>query len=412
MNINNLRERQPELITYMEVHGYSKEYIARLKREIDTVLSNADGNNWQSYGDIYRSYVNQAMSKAALQHRLTHLGIIERFEEGGEFPDGKTRQKIVTHGKEQHLLPGFRHVIDAYRKSELQRGAKKFSTICSESSVAANFLYDLQCAGISTVAGITQKTVIAVFMNDDGTLRRSHSFKKALAAVFSANVPTDPELFARLAAYLPDLREMRKNIQYLNDDEVAEIKRVLAEQSFELSLRDKTIGTLALSYGLRCCDIAALKLDDVDLDGEKIRIIQQKTAVALELPLTTAAGNAVYDYVTLERSKSDCEYVFLSERRPFGRLAAGSLGNIATKIMKAAGIRQNTGDRKGLHIFRHRLATALLGNGIAQPIISRITGQTSPDSLEAYLSADFKHLKECAISVERFPLPREVSVNA
>jgi len=60
------------------------------------------------------------------------------------------------------------------------------------------------------------------------------------------------------------------------------------------------------------------------------------------------------------------------------------------------------------HMLRHRLATKLLENGIARPVISSIIGQTSPGSLDDYLSADFVHLKECAISIERYPVRREV----
>jgi integrase len=396
----------------MREHGYSDDYIARLKREIDMVLSNADTNNWQSYGEIYQDYVNQGMTKAALQHRLVHLGIIERFDERGEFPDGKTRQRIVTRSKEQYLLPEFKRIIDTYRDFELRRGAKKPKTIYSESSVASNFLYALQSAGIREVTEITQQSVIEMFMKEDGTLRWGHSYKKALTAVFKANIPINQELFTLLVAYLPNLRETRKNIQYLTDYEVSEIKRVLAEGNSVLSLRNRAIVRLALNYGLRCCDIAALKLGDVDLESDKIRISQQKTSVPMELPLTAAAGNAVYDYVTQERPNSGSEYVFVSERRPFDRLASGSLWNIARKTMNIVGIRQNIGDRRGLHIFRHRLATELLGNGVARPVISRIAGHASPDSLEPYLSADFKHLKECAISIERFPLRKEVFADA
>ncbi|WP_413357089.1 tyrosine-type recombinase/integrase [Robertmurraya sp. 2P01SA] len=88
-----------------------------------------------------------------------------------------------------------------------------------------------------------------------------------------------------------------------------------------------------------------------------------------------------------------------------------SIGNVSGRIMKVAGIRQKKGDRKGFHIFRHHLATALLGNGIPQPVISRTLGHTSPDSLEAYLSADFLHLKECSISIEQFPVSKEVFYN-
>ena len=78
--------------------------------------------------------------------------------------------------------------------------------------------------------------------------------------------------------------------------------------------------------------------------------------------------------------------------------------------MQLAGIRQEQGDRKGTHIFRHHLATSLLENGIPRPVISRTLGHTAPDSLEPYLRADFVHLKECAVSIEEFPVSEGVFV--
>ena len=412
MNIQKLQQTYPELIAFMKEQEYSHFYIERLERQIRVIIANADNNGWSSYGDVYQWYTGRSDSKQVLRDRLTFLGIIERFALRGEYPDGRTRQKVKIRGCYQYLSPEFQSVMDTYRLYEEQRGVKKNRTIYGESSNGASFLYELQCAGISSPDEITQKSIIAVFLNQDGTLRRSCSYKKIIAAVFKANVQTNPVLFNRLIAYLPELRETRKNIQYLTDEEVAKIKRVLTEPHSGLTLRDKAIGTLALIYGLRCCDIAKLKVDEVDFDAEEISICQQKTAAPIVLPLTTSAGNAIYDYAELERPQNSSEFIFLSENRPYGRMTEGSVGNIASRIMAAAGIRQNAGDRKGFHIFRHRLATDLLGNGVPQPIISKITGHTSPDSLETYLNADFVHLKECALSIERFPLRKDVFANA
>ena len=50
----------------------------------------------------------------------------------------------------------------------------------------------------------------------------------------------------------------------------------------------------------------------------------------------------------------------------------------------------------------------MLENGVPQPVITQTLGHTAPDSLEPYLRADFIHLKECALSVEQFPLAKEV----
>jgi len=396
----------------MKAQGYSHFYIERLEQQIKVVIANAERNGWASYGDVYRWYAERSSSNQGLRYRLTFIGIIERFALRGEYPDGRTRQKVKIRGYYQYLSPEFQRVMDTYRLYEERRGTKKLRTIYGESSNGASFLYELQSAGFSSPEEITQKSIIAVFLNQDGTLRRSCSYKKIIAAVFRANVHADPEFFNRLIAYLPELRETRKNIQYLTDEEVAKIKRVLMEPNSGLNLRDKAIGTLALVYGLRCCDIAKLKVDEVDFDAEEISICQQKTAVPIALPLTASAGNAIYDYAEFERPHNGSEFIFLSENRPYNRMKEGSAGNIAAKIMLAAGIRQNAGDRKGFHIFRHRLATDLLCNGVPQPIISKIAGHTSPDSLETYLSADFVHLKECALSIERFPLRGEVFANA
>ena len=165
---------------------------------------------------------------------------------------------------------------------------------------------------------------------------------------------------------------------------------------------------LALYTGLRGCDIAGMTLDSINWNKDLIYIIQQKTELHFELPLTAVVGNAIYDYLTFERPRTETRYLFVTQNKPYDRLKSRSIGNVAVRIMKAAGIRQFKGDRKGFHIFRHHLATALLGKGVPQPVISRTLGHTSPNSLEAYLSADFLHLKECSISIERFPVSEEV----
>ena len=50
----------------------------------------------------------------------------------------------------------------------------------------------------------------------------------------------------------------------------------------------------------------------------------------------------------------------------------------------------------------------MLENGVQQPVISKTLGHSSPQSLEAYLSADFVHLKECALGIETFPVAKGV----
>jgi len=407
MNVQNLRDNHPKLIAYMEEAGYCDGYIKKIKREISRILSDTDSKNWGAYTDIYLEYTQKTNSPNCLRNKRTMLNIIERFDARGQYPDGKQHQMVVVRDNYHFLSQDFKAVVDYYKSAETLRG-KKETTIYCESHSAASFLLAMQQRSIDSLEKITEEDVLSAFMTDDGALHRSCTYKRNVAAVFKACMPEAPEVFSRILAFLPELKESRKNIQYLEPVEVALIKQALVSEESLLSLRDRAVGTLAMYTGLRCCDIAGLKTSDVDWKNEKILIYQQKTNVPLELPLTVIVGNSIYDYLASERIKTDSEYMFLSKNRPYGRLVSGSINNIANKIMNTANVRLTSGERRGFHIFRHHLATELLGNGVSQPVISRVLGHTSPNSLEKYLSADFKHLKECALSIERFPMPEGV----
>ena len=208
---------------------------------------------------------------------------------------------------------------------------------------------------------------------------------------------------------MPAFRRWRKNIQYLTHDEIKKVKNVLSPNSPVLSLRDKAIGSLALYMGLRGCDIANITMNALDWNNDLLSIHQQKTGVPITLSLSAIVGNAIHDYKEIERPQTDCEYLFIARIRPFGRIKGGpSMNRIAAKIMKVAGIRQNSGDRKGFHIFRHHLATKLLENGVPRPVVSNLVGHVLPKSLDQYLRADFPHLKGCSISIEKFPVAKAV----
>jgi integrase len=237
----------------------------------------------------------------------------------------------------------------------------------------------------------------------------SVSYKKGIMAVLKTCIPFFPEnTCARVLSYLPVLRDRKKNIQYLTGEEVSIIKTALTDCNSTITLRNRAIGLIALYMGLRSGDIAELALTDIDWVNDMISIKQQKTGTPLKLPLITIVGNGIYDYLMQERPETPREKVFVTETHPVTKLQSPSMYAISRKIMDAANIRKTPGNRRGFHIFRHHMAISLLENEIAQPVISRIMGHLSPASIEPYLSADFSHLKECALSIECFPLRKGV----
>jgi integrase len=407
MDEQNLQKNYPLLISYMEGADYSTHYIRRFRREIKHLLSGGKLKKWRTYKEIYLSDAKGTNSQSYLRDKRNVLGAIERFDLNGDYPNRSQRTNILRNSSYDYLSDEFKKVIDVYRRVAKQSG-KKEAAIYTESHNATTFLLSLQRDAITLLSEITESAVLGVFFKN-GKPVKGYSYRKNVAAVFKACIPFFPEdTCKKVVFYLPALREERRIIQYLTREEVGRIKEVLGNSDSPLCLRDKSIGLLAIYTGLRCCDIAGLTLEDIDWSKDRISIKQQKTGIPAALPLMATVGNAIYDYLTKERPQADCNPVFLTRVSPFTKLQSSSLHGIAKKIMEAAKIRLNPGDRQGFHLFRHYIVVSMLENDIPQPVISRLIGHASPSSLDAYLSADFSHLKECALSIEHFPLRKEV----
>lgn len=405
MNLSHLQQHYPELLSYMKKHDYSAGYVNRFRSQILYILKNADKSGWNSYQDIYRDYEKKSLSASFLRNQRTILGAIEKFDLEGIFPDGHSRHALCRSSSFDLLADEFRNLILFYSRSERRRG-KKESTIYTESHNAASFFIAMQKREHTSMDSITEEDVMSFFISESGERIRSCSYRKNISAVLKAGFQWKEQECRRLLSFLPMLREKRKNLQYLTDPEITALKALLLDSS--LSFRNRAVLALLLYTGLRSCDIAEMGTGSVKWEQNLIRICQQKTSEPLEIPLSAVVGNAILDYLEQERPASDDPHLFLTETKPYTPLKSGSVRSIACKIMQLAGIRQEQGDRKGTHIFRHHLATALLENGIPRPVISRTLGHTAPDSLEPYLRADFIHLKECAVSIEEFPVSEGV----
>ena len=405
MDLQNLKEHHEELLSFMENNGYCSTYIHRFRDEINRILADADSHRWQSYQDIYLEYLKVPHSKDYLRNKRTVIGALEQFDLFGHFPDGRHRHTLFERGSYHLLVPEFQELIDFYRAHEVQRG-KKESTIRGESLNTASFLYRMQEQGARCLDEVTEDAVLSFFVSDDGTLQKSCSYKKNISAVFKAGLKWKEPQCRRILGFLPLLRETRKNIQYLTPDEVRLLRDAAENDGF--SARNKAILLLLLFTGLRGCDIAGLTFSSIDWEKERILVEQQKTSMPVEIPLSAVVGNAIYDYLEQERPDTGALSLFLTETHPFSPISAQGIANIVSKACRLAGIRQCPGDRKGTHIFRHNLASSMLENGVPQPVITQTLGHTAPDSLEPYLRADFVHLKECALSIEDFPLAEEV----
>jgi integrase len=406
MDFTNLRKNYNKLLLYLKSDRYTESFIRAVRFDIQWILRNESDKQWQSYVDIYNDRVLHSQSKGYKKNKRISFGTIERFDLFGEYPNRRPKNSFIKRGAYHQLIPVFKELVDFYKQTESSRGLKE-RTVAGSVSHASVFLHFMQAKGRNCLRDIDEDDVLSFFLDENGELSKSSSYKKSIAAVFKVGTVQNDEC-RKVLAYLPSIRPKRKNAQFLTPEEIKEIRAALDDEASGLSLRDRAIGKLLYFTGMRACDIVEIKFVSIDWETEQIRLPQQKTGVPLELPLTVPIGNPIHDYIAVERPKSDDSHLFLSELYPFYPLTASALYSISEKIYKAASVRREASDRRGTHLFRYNVATSLLGNGIPRPVISQALGHDNPLSLEPYIHADFVHLKECALSIEAFPVSEEV----
>jgi integrase/recombinase XerD len=163
-----------------------------------------------------------------------------------------------------------------------------------------------------------------------------------------------------------------------------------------LGKRDYAMFSLMTTYGLRACDVVALRLDDIQWRSRLILLCQSKTGRPLELPLTDEVGSALHDYLKNVPRRSAYRQVFLRLKAPVGILKP-------TAVIEAF---QAWSDRSGLdipfrgvHCLRHSYALHLLRQGVPVKTIGDLLGHRSAESTAVYLRLALEDLRTVALPV-------------
>jgi integrase/recombinase XerD len=179
-----------------------------------------------------------------------------------------------------------------------------------------------------------------------------------------------------------------------------EIRKMEAsiERASSVGRRNYAIFLLASRLGLRASDIRTLQFDEIDWDKNVIRLTQCKTKKLIELPLLNVVGEAIIDYIRNGRPRSDIKTIFLTANAPYTIISVPGISGIVSHIIDKAGI-NTKGRHHGSHSLRHSLATRLMNQGTALPVISDVLGHSNSQTTMIYLNVDIKGLLQCSLDV-------------
>ncbi len=175
------------------------------------------------------------------------------------------------------------------------------------------------------------------------------------------------------------------------------------DRNTTMGKRDYAIFSLMVTYGLRACDIVALKLDDIKWRTKCIRICQTKTGAALELPLIDEIGSALYDYLNGVPRYGDYRQIFLRLKAPGGILKSTAVTEACQAWSKKSGLDI---PYKGTYWLRHSYALHLCRQGLPLKTIGDLLGHHSPESTAIYIRLKTEDLRDVALHV---PAPTQGS---
>ena len=175
-----------------------------------------------------------------------------------------------------------------------------------------------------------------------------------------------------------------------------EVRRMLesVDRRGAVGKRDYAILLLLVTYGLRAREIAALTLDDIDWERERLLVPERKAGHSTAYPLSSVVVEALIDYLENARTSTSHRQVFLRVLAPRTPMTQPAVSNRATHYLRKAGIRVR---RPGSHTLRHSCVQRLVDAQFPFKTIGDYVGHRSSQSTEVYTKVDIAPLRDVAI---------------
>ena len=177
-------------------------------------------------------------------------------------------------------------------------------------------------------------------------------------------------------------RVPEKIVEFVTDDELRRILATCRPKSRHAfrAHRDEAIIRVLAGSGARLSEVTNLRLEDVDLFGQALRVVG-KGRRERWVPLDEGALTAMKRFMDRERPRSpfagSTDRLWLSSAGP---MTASGIAQMLAERGKAAGIAR----RVHPHELRHRFVATTLGAGLSEGDVMALTGHRTRSMLDRY----------------------------
>lgn len=260
---------------------------------------------------------------------------------------------------------------------------------------AREFLAAVECVSAEALARIRPRDVVSYIEQSARRLKPASASVLAVSVrdflrFLAAKSGVDPKLSASVSQPAP--WPLATLPQVLSRPEIRTLFSSI-DRSTAVGRRDFAIAMLMADLGLRCQEVAALTLDDLDAQLGAIRLRQTKQRKERLVPWTPGVARAVSSYLRKGRLPSSSASLFVRHRAFRGSpMCVHHVRAAMRKVFARAGIRSGK-----IHILRHTLATRLHSTGVDIKQVADLLGHQSLDTTARYARVDLGQLRQAAL---------------
>jgi len=153
--------------------------------------------------------------------------------------------------------------------------------------------------------------------------------------------------------------------------------------------RDYAMARCLADLGLRCHEVASMRLDDIDWQNGVLQLQHSKSRRQEQLPLPDITGRAVVDYLRNSRPTTTSRAVFVYHRAPMGQ------GVVVTTVRSAIRCALARADLPctGTHILRHTAATQMVQGGATLKEVADVLRHRSINTTSIYTKVNLPELQ-------------------
>jgi len=261
LTLESLREKE-----------YSAETLLRYQKKFHVLNSLAQSKGISEPSDeLFQEYLSDCINKYTGEYsvfkerqRIRGVNLIRSYISTGETDTSRKNGRSVSGRIHSEA---FRNELDRFVTS-LKVEQLQPNTICTYRRIVAYLLIYCEKRAYRSVRELVSGDIrdFILYLYDHGYFRPT-SITSGLSGLkrFLSLYPETKHLVMELPSRLPREREI---IEIYNDTEMADINRVLSDDS--LTKHDKAICQLLLETGLRAVDVCSIKLSDIDWNKDII----------------------------------------------------------------------------------------------------------------------------------------------